>query len=377
MSELFTPAKVGEHFFADSVSASKRGKAFSVSSRYPKRFRARNDAQTIRVHDSNFAFYTTTLAKRNTTPFEPLSNFTYSKDIPIELGGGFVDYVTYFKIDYAGIRNTAKNIVGNNANIVPRINAGRTKESVPVFTWEIAYDLRFVELEKRKKIEISKSIQEIYQSGIRVGWDAFCQTIAYEGSGTAKGLFNSDEVVSVQTITNTPSGGETQENGFGSYRSDAAITDFFNGIFAYYLENSNRNANILPNRILVPTFVGKQLTGRRSALYTATLREFISKHNLALDESEDPTFEVKILSRPELDKAGTTQHGRIVAYRYDKKFVKRDVPYPAQHYLTLPNRDKLSYTSAFVGQVSAVQLPYNTTADEIGAVTYWDFTAGK
>ena len=50
------------------------------------------------------------------------------------------------------------------------------------------------------------------------------------------------------------------------------------------------------------------------------------------------------------------------------------MPYPMQHYITLPNIDKMSYTSAFVGQVSEVQMPYNTSKDEMGVVSYWDFT---
>jgi len=34
----------------------------------------------------------------------------------------------------------------------------------------------------------------------------------------------------------------------------------------------------------------------------------------------------------------------------------------------------MSYTSAFVGQISEIQLPYNTSSAEFGPVTYWDFT---
>ena len=88
-------------------------------------------------------------------------------------------------------------------------------------------------------------------------------------------------------------------------------------------------------------------------------------------------MKISILSRPDLNKLGTGSHGRIVAYRRDKDFVRLDMPYPMQHYITLPNIDKMSYTSAFVGQVSEVQMPYNTSNTEMGAVTYWDFAAGK
>ena len=50
------------------------------------------------------------------------------------------------------------------------------------------------------------------------------------------------------------------------------------------------------------------------------------------------------------------------------------MPYPMQHYITLPNVDKMGYTSAFVGQVSEIQMPYNTNKSELGPVSYWDFS---
>ena len=133
------------------------------------------------------------------------------------------------------------------------------------------------------------------------------------------------------------------------------------------------NITILPDTFLVPTFVGSDLTSRFSSLYTSTLRKFIIDHNLGIDES-DGKVNITIASRPALNTLGTGSHGRIVAYKKEKEFVRLDMPYPMQHYITLPNIDKMSYTSAFVGQVSEVQLPYNTSSSELGVVTYWDFT---
>ena len=171
-----------------------------------------------------------------------------------------------------------------------------------------------------------------------------------------------------KTITNT----ETTGKGFEGM-VDAEVVSFFNGVFETYLLNSNMNIGLLPDTFLVPTFVGKDLSSRFSALYTSTLRTFLIEHNLGVDESAGEV-KVTISSRPALDTLGTAGKGRIVAYKKDKSFVRVDMPYPIQHYITLPNIDKMSYTSAFVGQVSEIQLPYNTSATELGVVTYWDFT---
>lgn len=364
--ETFKPSTVEQNFFTDSVPASNRGKTFSIKQMYGSAI-AKNFVQDSKIHDTNFAFLTTTLAKLHTTLYEPKYFVTYTNDVPVDVGGGFVDYVSYYEVNWAGIMNEFRNVVGNNANYIPRVNAGLNQKTANVFTFEVAYDLRFVELEKMKKLTLQKSIQDIYQNAIIAGWDLFVQKVAYTGIQNTTGLFNSGKV-KVTTIDNSGATGD----GFKGL-NDAAVVSFFNGVFESYLLNSNGNISILPDTFLIPTYVGSDLSSRFSALYTSSLRKFIIEHNLGGDESNDEV-KITIFSRPALNALGTFGKGRIVAYKKDKSFVRLDMPYPMQHYITLPNIDKMSYTSAFVGQVSEIQMPYNSNNSEMGVVSYWDFT---
>lgn len=366
-NEIFQASAVEKNFFVDSVPSRNRGKSFSIKDMYGSNI-AKSFVNDSKVHDTNFAFLTTTLAKLHNTLYEPKHFATYAQDVPVDVGGGFVDYVSYYTVDWAGIMNEFRNVVGNNANYIPRVNAGLNQKAVNVYTFEVAYDLRFVELEKMKKLTLQKSIQDIYQNAIVAGWDLFVQKVAYTGINTGTGLFNSANV-KVTTIDNSAG---TANSGFKGL-SDAVVVAFFNGVFETYLANSNMNITILPDTFLVPTFVGSDLSSRFSALYTSTLRKFIVDHNLGVDES-DGDVKVVIASRPALDTLGTGSHGRIVAYKKDKSYVRIDMPYPMQHYITLPNIDKMSYTSAFVGQVSEIQMPYNANSTDLGIVTYWDFS---
>lgn len=366
MNNGYNAITVEKNFFVDSIPAKNRGRAISVADRY--------DAKMVdvvienkKVHDDNFAFLSTELAKLHTKLYEPKWNVYYLRDIDIDYGGGFVDYVEYFTVDWAGIMDANRNIFGNNANYIPRVNAALTQKKVNVYTYEVAYDLRFVELEKMKKLTLQKSIQDIYKDAIVAGFDLFVQEIAYNGIHGEKGLFNNDSV-KIFTIDNATASGK----GFKGC-TDAVVVSFFNGLFEMYLTDTNMNFGLLPDKILVPTFVGSDLTGRMSELYTNTLRKFIIDHNLAVDESSGEAT-ITIESRPQLNEMGVGGHGRIVAYKKSPDFVRMDIPYPIQHFITLPNIDKMSYTSAFVGQVSQVQLPYNNNAEELGVVSYWDFT---
>lgn len=365
MPQLFKASEVTENFFTDSVSAEKRGKCFSISDVFGTRAK-KAYCKDSQIHDANFAFLSTALAKLHTKLYEPKSFVTYAKDIPVDVGGGFVDYVTYYDVDWAGIMNEFRNVFGNDANYIPRVNAGLNQRTVKVYTFEVAYDLRFVELEKIQKLTLQKSLQDIYSNIIIAGWDLFVQKVAYQGIKGSAGLFNHSNV-STATIDNE----NTTGKGFEGL-SDTTVVSFFNGIFNYYLMNSNMNVTIMPNVILVPSFVGTDLISRFNTLYTNTLRQFLLEHNLGV--AEDPNLKLRIESRPALDTLGAAGKGRIVAYRMDKDYVRIDMPYPMQHYITLPNIDKMSYTSAFVGQVSEIQLPYNTSSAELGVVSYWDFT---
>lgn len=361
----FEATNIERNFFVDSVNKDNRGKTFSVLDTFGRKA-SRMYVGDAKVHDANFAFLTTTLAKLHNKLYEPKYFVTYAQDVPVDVGGGFVDYVTYYTVDWAGIMNEFRNVMGNNANYIPRVNAGLNQKKVNVYTFEVAYDLRFVELEKMKKLTLQKSIQEIYSNAIVAGWDLFVQGVAYTGIAGGTGLFNN-----ANTLTSTIDNSGATGSGFEGM-SDTEVVAFFNGVFEYYLANSNMNITILPDTFLVPTFVGSDLTSRFSALYTSTLRKFIIEHNLGTDEGDGA--KITIQSRPALNTLGTGGHGRIVAYKKDKDFVRLDMPYPMQHYITLPNIDKMSYTSAFVGQVSEIQLPYNTSDSELGMVTYWDFT---
>lgn len=321
------------------------------------------------VHDANFAFLTTTLSKLDPTKHEPLYWTTYRKDFPIEVGGGFVDYIETYTIDWAGLVNSSRNIMGNSTNYIPRVNAGFNQIHLPVFTYGVAYDLRFIDLEKMKKIKLSESINKIYNEAVMAGWDIFVDTIAYLGneSAGATGLFNSDKV-EVNTITTS----NATSQGFEGL-TDAQVVAFFNGIFDHYLSNSNNNLKILPDTILVPTFVAKDLSSRYSELYVDTLRGFLKRHNMAVDESDEQIKSITIEGRQLLNTLGTGGIGRIVAYKKDKTFLKLHIPYPVQMYITLPNVERAAYTTIFLGQVAAPEMVYETGDGSLGTVSYFDF----
>lgn len=319
-----------------------------------------------KLHDANFAFLTTSLAKLDPKLYKPLHNVTWSEDVPSEVGGAFVDYVEWYSVDYAGIMNEAVNLTSNNTNIVPRVNAQGNQHRAKVYTYEIGYDLRWIELEKMSKLKMTESIQQIYQTGILAGWDYQIQKAAYLGIDNDGGLFNNGNV-KVNTIDNAATTGKGFEG-----LDDGVVIAFINGVITDYLNQSNMNVGLIPDTLLVPTFVANDLASRNSPMYTANLYEFIKEHNIGKGYTDG--YKLNIRMRPALDTLGAAGKGRIVAYKKSPEFVKIYIPKQVGLYKTEPNPERFAYTSLFVGQFSEVVLPYNNSSDEFGAVSYYDFT---
>jgi len=329
------------------------------------------------LHDSNFAFVSTELAKLHAQAYDPIWYVTWRKDIQLDVGGGFVDFVEFFTVEWQGISQQSEMLFGNNAGVIPRVNANMNQNIAAVYTYEVAYDLKFVELEKLNTIRFQKAIQQIYQDAIGAGFELFSQIIAYTGAigSGGHGLFNSPNVKVYSVPAGTSTGTKIVD------LTDAEVISLINGIMAEYLTNTNWNLGMLPDTMLFPSEDAQELSNRFSDFFNKSLRNYILDNNFGADEMKgadnEGSYKFQIRGRKQLDALGTVSNGRIVVYRNEKRFVRMDMPYPLQVYYTGPNVERGAYTSFFMGQVSHIQMPYNDgkNAGEFGPVTYWDFGA--
>ena len=241
------------------------------------------------------------------------------------------------------------------------------KNTIPVFTFEIAYDLRFIDLEKIAKQTLPQSVESVYKDVILAAFDLFVNRVAYLGIAGKGGLFNSDKVVPVSL----PVGGTEADL---TALSDAELLSLMNGMLAAYIEDGRFNIDFLPDTMLVPTQLGKALQ-RHSDLFTQNLRNYFANNNYITDEADAhdlKDFKLHIRTRSLLDDLGNFDSGRVVMYRKSPEFVKIWIPYPIKPmHTSVINIERMAYTTLFVGQVSTVQLPYND-GSEFGAVTYFD-----
>lgn len=331
------------------------------------------DEERIRMHDSGFAFLTTELAKLHEITYKPITHTTWRQDIPVVIGGGFVDFIEYRTANYRAAQEQTELLTGNNTNMISRVSAFMNQRTKPVYLFQMAMDFGFVDIERANKIRMRTAIQDLYRSAIEVGFDYFAQDIAYNGVGEENGLINNPNV----KIESIPAGasGSTDWDTW----APEEIVAFFNGIHADILTNTGWNFNLLPDTYLLPPKAAKALSDKFSELYTMTIRAFLKKHSFGAEEAADNSDgiapKMKFVGRPQLADAGTVGEGRMVAYKNDRQFVRIDLTRPLGLFRTGPNIDKLVYSSFFLAQLSAIQMPYvDEPGEDYGGVWYWDFS---
>lgn len=354
-----------------AVFASQAGGIFSVRNVNPDFYRTLSPEKR-KAHDAGFAFLHNNLAKIDKTIYKPLANVTYVEDAKgcIEVGNELVDAIEYYSSDYTGLADTVNNIFGSKGDIIPRVTGGLIQGRVPVYNFEIAYEFKFVELEKLAGKNLPVSIETVYQDLVTMGWDLFVNRVFYTGIGGEGGLLNHSKV-QVTTLPGITSATIHTVD-------DSVIIAAFNTMIKNHLVATNYNLNTLPDTIVVPTAVAETLANRVNALYTDYLINFLSTHNLATATARANGIDnhtLRIVGRVQADDQGVAGKGRLVMYKKDPKFLKLHIPFDFKSFRTAPDMTNASYVTLFVGQVSQLQLPYNESDTAPGALSYYDLAS--
>ena len=119
---------------------------------------------------SGGAFLTSELEKRDPLIRKPLTSVTYARDIPIQTGGGWVDYVTAMNVAYGITGGSGSGAVGaGGANGTPIIQANVAKGAYKAHLFSAALRVNFVDMQRSNLI--GRSLDQLLQDGIRLTYD--------------------------------------------------------------------------------------------------------------------------------------------------------------------------------------------------------------
>lgn len=301
------------------------------------------------------AFLVSELEKRDPMIRKPLTSFTYPRDIVIETGGGWVDYVSAMAVSY-GITGGATNspVAAGGANGIPTVQASVDKGVYKAHVFAAALRVMFQDMQRANYI--GRSLDNLLQDGVRMAYDKHMDANVYVGLtdyGTT-GLINNPDA----TETTAAGNGQTSSSTKWADKTPEQILKDVNDALTATWAANEYDESAIPNHILLPyeqyLYI---MTTKVTDLATETIYDFLMKNNAATKAGGD----LFIGATRWCKGAGTSGGDRMVVYNNDKRFVKMDELVPLSRIMSQPNVANVCYDTAYMANISEVQIFYPTS----------------
>lgn len=302
---------------------------------------------------SGGAFLVSELEKRDPLIRKPLTSVTYPRDININVGGGWVDYVSAMSIAY-GVTGGSENgpVAAGGANGLPVVQASVDKGVYKAHVFATALRVMFVDMQKSNYI--GRSLDQLLQDGVRLTYDKHMDANVYVGLSNygTTGLVNNPDAVET-TVDNGAAGTATWET-----KTHLEILADINNAITSVWANAEYDTEAMPNHILIPyeqyTLI---MNTPVTDLATETILDFVLKNNVAAKNGGS----LYIGATKWCKGAGTGSKDRMVVYVNHERYVNVDELVPMTRAMTQPNAANFCYDTAYAANISEVQVFYPQT----------------
>ena len=307
------------------------------------------------------AFLVSELEKRDPMIRKPLTSFTYPRDIVIESGGGWVDYVSAMAVSY-GITGGAVDspVTAGGANGIPTVQASVDKGVYKAHVFAAALRVMFQDMQRSNYI--GRSLDNLLQDGVRMAYDKHMDANVYVGLTTygTTGLVNNPNATETTVEDNGATSGASTK--WVDKTPEQILNDINTALAAGWAANEY-DETAIPNHILIPyeqyLYI---MTTKVTDLATETIYDFLMKNNAATKAGGD----LFIGATRWCKGAGTSSTDRMVVYNNDRRFVKMDELVPLNRIMSQPNVANVCYDTAYMANISEVQIFYPTS------IAYYD-----
>lgn len=304
------------------------------------------------------AFLASELEKLDPKISEPLTSVTYPRDIRVKVGGGWVDTVSKMNVDYGingGSGDGAITAPGANTGNVVQAQFGKDAWKTHIYTSTLR--IKFVDMQRGQIV--GRSLESLLTDAIRLNYDKHQEMNVYTGFQTygTTGILNNPDVVASGVKANA-AGSTKWEN----KTPDEILADINAAINAGW-EAAEHDLSAIPNHILIPYAQYTLIQTRKvSELADKTIMTFLLENNVATLNGGDLVIGATNFCKG----AGAGGTDRMVAYVNHDRFIAVEELVPLARIMTQPNMDKLSYDSAYMANLSEVEVFYTQP------ITYWD-----
>lgn len=302
---------------------------------------------------SGGAFLVSELEKRDPLIRKPLTSITYPRDINVNVGGGWVDYVSAMSVAY-GITGGSENgpVAAGGANGLPVVQASVDKGVYKAHVFAIALRVMFVDMQKSNFI--GRSLDQLLQDGVRMAYDKHMDANVYVGISDydTTGIVNNADVTET-TVDNGAAGTAT----WATKTPLEILADINNAITAVWAA-AEYDTEAMPNHILIPyeqyTYI---MNTPVTDLATETILDFVLKNNVAAKNGGS----LYVGATKWCKGAGTGSKDRMVVYVNHERYINVDELVPMTRAMTQPNATNFCYDTAYAANISETQVLYPQT----------------
>lgn len=303
---------------------------------------------------SGQAFLTSELEKRDNLVRTPLTSFTYARDLPIRVGGGWAEFISAMQVGYGITGGSGDNLMhAGGSNGIPMVQADFGKGLYK--THMIAAGTRVMWIDMQRENLTGRNLDTLLRDGLRMTYDKHMDENAYVGFKryNTTGLLNNPDV----TVTDAAATGTSSGTTFKSKTPDQILADVNDAILTAWAE-SEYDRDAIPNHIIMPYEQYNYLAVTRvSELAEKTILTFLMENNVAKQNGSD----LFIGAAGWCKGAGESGVDRMAVYCNKEKYIAMDELVPLTRAMTGPNVEQFCYDTAYAGNLSEVEVFYDQT----------------
>ena len=299
---------------------------------------------------------------------KPMQAATHPRDITIEFGGGFAEFVSAWASNYATTGGNQYGLQGNSNTDIAIVQADVQKGSWRTYNWAAGMFISLIDLARLHEasshgIGAPFSLQELLDDGVKSVWSKALDRVTYLGWNGYPGLINQTNVASTSALANSNSH-VTWSAKLGDSTGPSDILRDVNLAINTITANSGYDVDEgMPDTALIPWTQYGLLTVPMALGGVGTYEsiiKYIEKNCVAAQHGKQ--FRIFPLPSTWIAGQGTSGTDRMFVYKNDRKAVRLKVPQPMQKALTMPvTRDGGGYETIFNGCVGQVMYLRNST----------------
>lgn len=304
---------------------------------------------------SGQAFLVSELEKRDSLIRQPLSSITYPRDIPVSVGGGWVDYASAMGVSYGISGGSGENsIIAGGANGLPVVQANTEKGLYKAHAFAAVLRVMFQDMQRANYI--GRSLDQLLQQGMRLTYDKHMDENVYMGFpayGTT-GLLNNPEAMHTTVGGNSAARPSTK----WSDKTPEQILQDTNSALLFVWAANEYDREAIPNHVLLPyEQYAYILQTKVTELANKTILDYLLENNVAAKEGGSLYIGATAWAKG----AGVGGTDRMTVYVNNERFLKVEELVPLMRAMSQPNVTNFCYDTAYAANISEVELFYPTS----------------